>query len=47
MLTVGQLIAELEEMDRTANATVEGREIINVETTNDGCVLIEGEQDVE
>ena len=47
MLTVGQLIAELEEMDHTAEVLINDRELLNVESTDNGCVLIEGEPDAE
>ncbi len=47
-LTVGQLIVELEERDREAPAKIKGLgDTIDIETTDDGNVLIIGENNVE
>lgn len=43
MLTVGQLRAELDEFDQEAPAKIEGMgDIVDIETTDDGTVLISG-----
>lgn len=48
MLSVGQLIVELEERDREAPAKIKGMgDIIDIESTDDGEVLIIGENNVE
>lgn len=45
MLTVGQLIAELEELDREAPVKVAGGDIVDIETLDDNIVYIYGEHD--
>ena len=48
MLTVGQLIVELEERDREAPAKIKGiGDIIDIESTDNGEVLIIGESNAE
>ena len=48
MLTVGQLIVELEERDREAPAKIKGiGDIIDIESTDNGEVLIIGENNAE
>lgn len=44
MLTVGQLRAELDEFDQQAPVKIEGiGDIVDIETTNEGNVLISGD----
>ena len=46
MLSVGQLIVELQERDPEAIVKLDGdRDITNIEVTDDGNILIEGETD--
>jgi hypothetical protein len=45
MLTVGQVIVELEELDQEAPCKVHGGNIVEIETTDDNNVLISGEYD--
>lgn len=44
MLTVGQLRAELDEFDQQAPTRIEGMgDVVDIETTDDGIVLISGD----
>ena len=48
MLTVGQLRAELDEYDQEAPAKIKGMgDIADIEITNDGKVLLIGENNAE
>lgn len=46
MLTVGQLIVELQERDLEMPVEVAGGEIVSIEYTDDGKLLLVGEDDV-
>ncbi len=44
-MNVGQLRAELDEYDQEAPVKVHGGNIVDIETLDDGIVLISGEYD--